>query len=742
VARTEDLVGGAEPGADPSLGSADPSSPDDRGGPPQPSPHEDGQATATQPAPPEDGQPADSQTVAGQDGQAPASSVAPPEDEQPAAATQAAPPEDEEPAASQPAVGGTVETLGQRFRGRVRRLLLAPAVVAVVVWLVGVPLAVLTVRVLDLNPLWSQGALMPLAIGLFMIVILGALAFLVRRRRAVTDALAGAAAGLAAVWVQLCLSSAFHGTPFGDSGLRGDAARLTAMITRYTVTLQPVDAFVPSVPSEYPPLFPWLIARVANLTHKPGWSLLGDAEALMMSLTVLVGFLLWQRLVPPWPAVMLAIAAPLAFGQPRKAYEVFTMAVLVPCALAALSRFRRPGGMHWVVAGLALGLILQIYQGYVLFTAAGLAVLAFLGWRDASRRGDGPAFLLHVAGIIATALVVAAWYLVPFVHGLLTIGGPRVNDVYVAAEITSDPFAVDRLLAGPLAPLAPFPLLAPLTIAGLFGLLALRHRRWWATPLLVLLGSAYLYRMVYLLVFVTTGHTGYLDYTGRIISMLLIVGGILTLWTAAPIVTARLRLRPAAGIGAASGAVFAGTAMFVVWGLWTPSPIGASDPAPHSVRGGPNLATYAHAEPLPDGALPRFKPANATVSGLPITSIEDAVERRLGPDARPVTLSANERLFAYLPWPAYVAVERQSSNTYTHYDDRVAVLRALSQVTDPAVFADLSSRTRFGRIDVFVLRERKFGWLWGDLQFSPGVFDSAHWWVEHLPTNTVVAIRR
>jgi Arabinofuranosyltransferase N terminal/Arabinofuranosyltransferase A C terminal len=674
VAEVEDLVGGAEPGADPTLGSVDARSPE------------------------------------------------------------ASPPATEkgEPPASRPAVDDAGQPPGERSRGRVRRFLLAPATAAVAVWVLGVPLAGFAVDALDLNPLRSRGALLPLAVGLLLIAILTAVAVCVRRP-ALSGAVAGAAAGLAAVWAQLCILSAFHGTPFGDSGLRGDAARLTAMVTRFTVTLQPVDGFVPSVPSEYPPLFPWLIARVANLTHTPGWALLGDAQALLMSLTVLVGFLLWQRLVPPWPAVMLAIAAPLAFGQPRKVYEIFTMAILVPCALAALCRFRRPGGMHWLVAGVALGLILQIYQGYVLFTATGLAVLAFLGWRDAHRRGEGRAFLLHVAGIIGTALVVAAWYLVPFVRGMLTIGGPRVNDSYVAGEITGDPFAVNRLFVGTLA---------PLTIAGLLGLVALRHRRWWATPLLVLLGAAYLYRMVYLLVFVTTGHTGYLDYTGRIISMLLIVGGILTLWTAAPIVAARLPRRPAVGVGAVSAAVFAGTAMFLLWRLWTPIPIGASDPAPHPLSGEANLATYAHAEPLPDGSLPRFNPIKTTVKWFPVTPIEDAVRRRLGPDAKPVTLSASEKLFAYLPWPAYVAVERASTNTYTHFDERVTVLRALSQITDPAAFADATSRTRFGRIDVFVLTERRFGWVWGGLQFSPRSFDSAHWWVEHLPNNTVVAIRR
>ena len=43
------------------------------------------------------------------------------------------------------------------------------------------------------------------------------------------------------------------------------------------------------MPTEYPPLFPWLIARVADVAHKPGWELVGDAQALLMSLTVLAG---------------------------------------------------------------------------------------------------------------------------------------------------------------------------------------------------------------------------------------------------------------------------------------------------------------------------------------------------------------------------------------------------------------------------------------------------------------------
>jgi hypothetical protein len=196
------------------------------------------------------------------------------------------------------------------------------------------------------------------------------------------------------------------------------------------------------------------------------------------------------------------------------------------------------------------------------------------------------------------------------------------------------------------------------------------------------------------------------------------------------------------GIGAVSAAVFAVTAMFVVWQVWTPSPIGASDAAAHPTPGDANFAALAHAEPLPNGELPRFHPKNTTVPWFPTTPIKTAVERRLGPEARPLTVSANEKLFAFLPWPAYVAVARLSSNTYTHWDDRVAELRTLSRLTDPAAFAAASGATRFGRIDVFVLNGHASYWGWGPLQFNPRLFNAAYWWVEQLPNSIVVAVRR
>ena len=64
------------------------------------------------------------------------------------------------------------------------------------------------------------------------------------------------------------------------------------------------------------------------------------------------------------------------------------------------------------------------------------------------------------------------------------------------------------------------------------------------------------------------------------------------------------------------------------------------------------------------------------------------------------TLASEERLFAYVSWPAYMGVDRTASGTLTRWDDRHAELKRLAQITDPKEFARVSANTQFGRIDV------------------------------------------
>ncbi len=168
-----------------------------------------------------------------------------------------------------------------------------PSLLALVVWLVCLPVAYGAVRLLRPgNPFELRTAMIPVAVGAVILAVTVVVA-----RRGQAEVVSGLAAGLFAGWVAFTMRVALHGTPFGFGGLSGDAGRMAAMANRYVTTWRSSDGIVPTVPSHYPPLFPWVVGHTAALVHMPAWQLLGFSEAIAMSAAVVAGFALWRRLV-------------------------------------------------------------------------------------------------------------------------------------------------------------------------------------------------------------------------------------------------------------------------------------------------------------------------------------------------------------------------------------------------------------------------------------------------------------
>ncbi|MFA1537985.1 arabinofuranosyltransferase [Actinomadura monticuli] len=600
----------------------------------------------------------------------------------------------------------------------------SPAALAVAAWAVATPIAMLLPDVAGRNPFTPRGAVLPIAVG--GLLLAAGLAFAaVRRDASRTEAASGIAAGLLAAWVALALRTSLHGTPFGFAGLVGDEGRMSAMATRYTATAVPTDGIVAGTATEYPPLFPWLVGRGAALLDVDAWRVLGDAQTLTISGAVLVTFLLWARLVPAPAALAVSAAALATFADPRKAHEVVALAVFVPWVAATFGRPPR-GRLHWLPAGVLGGLVVATYLGFVLWGAAGILVLAWLAWRAAD---DRRRYLAYLGKVVAVAAVTAGWYVVPYGLALLRDGGQMVSDQFPAPAITGEPF--------------PFLAVTPLGVlqtVGLLGVIWYRRAAWWATPLLCLVASAYLYRAVAASRYIVTGHTGLYYHTARMITVVLAIAGVLTIVRAAPGLVRRLATRDTIphGVTATALAGLIGWSAFTYWHSWTPP---TSDVA--AAGGTRRYATLAHTEPRPDGGLPRYAPARPTTRWFPVTPIRNAVAGVLGADAAPRTLSYDERLFAYLPWPGYIAVDRTAASSTTLWDDRHAALAALAAIPDPDAFAAASANTRFGRIDVFVLRAASASsWVWGDVRFRPAQFAPTHFTVRTLPNDTVVAIRR
>jgi Arabinofuranosyltransferase N terminal/Arabinofuranosyltransferase A C terminal len=608
---------------------------------------------------------------------------------------------------------------------RVVGLATNPTAVAVVIWLLVLPAAVALPRLADLDPFGQRAWSLSLGMGFAGVAALLGAGLLWMRRRGAEPALpvlAGVSAGLLAAWVALTLRVALNGTPFGFGGLLGDAGRAAALANRFSVTVTSSDAWAVGLPSEYPPLYFWLVGRAAAVLDTPTWQLIDDAQVLVTSATVIAGFALWRRLVPPWVALVIVALVLVVFGDPRKAYEVITAAVFVPWVLATFGRPPR-GRLHWAVAGAIGGLIVLTYQAWLVFGVLGLLALIVRTWRAAE---DRRRYLLHLVGVAVVATVVASWYVVPLLHAMLTKPSESISDLFAPGSMQLD--------------VLPFLAMTPLGVlqlVGLVGLVWLRRTTWWATPLLLLVAGTLLFRVLATLRFAATGHTTFLHYTSSLYSAVLVAAGVLVLVHAAPILAARAAAAPPPGLAAGAIALALTWVCYSFSGAWLP---GTAQPTAH-------YAAEAHQEPLPGGGYPRYVrgvPRSAPPP-FPAYAVRDSVERVLGPDEarRKITLSIDERLYAYLPWHGYLGTSRGASGSLSLWDERKAEIQRLTGVTDPAGFADATADTRFGPIDIFVLRRDGDRWTWLDQTFSPGQFDPARWVVDtNLPGDVVVAVRR
>src|SRR5437773_5890593 len=203
----------------------------------------------------------------------------------------------------------SVESAGDDIRGTGGRLReLNPSLAALITWLGCLPVAFAAATLGQADPFRLRVAMIPV-----VVLVAGVIAAGLASRRLPADLASGIGAGLFGGWVAFTLRVAVHGTPFGFGGLGTDAGRLAAMANRYAHTWHSSDAIVPSVPSNYPPLFPWLVGRLSALFHVPAWRLLSPAEAITLSFAVVAGYLLWRYLAPGPVALALSLPVLLCF---------------------------------------------------------------------------------------------------------------------------------------------------------------------------------------------------------------------------------------------------------------------------------------------------------------------------------------------------------------------------------------------------------------------------------------------
>ena len=627
------------------------------------------------------------------------------------------------------------ESAGDGTGGTGGRLLsVSPSLAALIIWIVCLPVAFGLASLGPANPFLLRVAMVPVVLAIGGVIVVG-----IASRRLPADLASGIGAGLFGGWVAFTLRVALHGTPFGFDGLAGDAGRMADMANRYASTWHSADGIVSSVPSHYPPLFPWLVGRTSALINVPAWKLLGPAEAITLSFAVVAGYILWRRLLPGPLALAVTLPVLLCFSLPEKAYEILALSVFVPWAMATFGDPPR-GRLHWLPAGLIGGLGVVLNWAFIIYGALGILALAVLTWRASPDRGR---YVRHLVLTVIVALVVASWYLVPYLGWGFLHSSKQVDDLFQGGGIQDSPLLF----------LTPSPL-GVLELIGVIGLLWYRGRVSWGMPLLLLTASAYAYWLLGLASFSLTGHTLLLQDTSRLIGPMLAAAGVLTIVHTAPRIARRISVRSVpAGLPALALCLLVVWTAITAWQGWMPggpTPVGGLyQPAVSTAW---NESTAAFATPLPDGSyVPVAGERGIHDAWFPTDPVKKDVTSVLGASATPVTLSTAEELFAFVNWPGYIAVSMGAAGTNTNWPARYAALQKLSRITDPVAFDAASAHTAFGPVDVFILqRSSPTRWTWQPidapypvLTFTPAQFSPHAFTVfTNLPGNLVVAVRQ
>jgi len=228
-------------------------------------------------------------------------------------------------------------------------------------------------------------------IQLFLLIYIGGMGLLLRARltpRWRTN--------LTLLWLGLfflaILTIRLKDTPFTVGGINGDARFYTTYITKLAAYPGYGDMFYKDLPAFYPPLYYFLVGRVADWLAVEPFRLMKYALLATVMILPLASGWLWRRLVDE-PMVVGGALVMLLYPDWFKPNEWLALAFFVPWWLHWVENITdyRPAtrwalARWWLVGGLLGALIFQLY--FFWFFVGGVTVMLNIGWWFCCRRTD------------------------------------------------------------------------------------------------------------------------------------------------------------------------------------------------------------------------------------------------------------------------------------------------------------------------------------------------------------------
>ncbi len=212
-------------------------------------------------------------------------------------------------------------------------------------------------------------------------------------------------AGLVGIYLFAAATLVLSGSSFPPIGIALDQGFRTASITKYAHSVALVDFAYKGLPPYYPPLFFWLLGRLAALTDTNAYEALKVGLLLSALVIPLCAVRFWSVITRDWAIAVAVAVAGLAFTDWYEPYGWLAVIVFVPWFLLFVLQVGRRDDLSrgMTVAGMAIGAAIVMTYYYPFFIGA-LALIGLLAVRPiAARHGIalGPKFPRRTGIVLA-----------------------------------------------------------------------------------------------------------------------------------------------------------------------------------------------------------------------------------------------------------------------------------------------------------------------------------------------------
>jgi len=465
-------------------------------------------------------------------------------------------------------------------------------------------------------------------------------------------------------------------TPYTLDALSGDQGLYTAYVTKFATYAGNVDAIYADLPAFYPPLYFYLLGRIAAWLHLEPFTLLKvGLLATTLALPLLVSWS-WRRLVSLPFAVATAFTL-LVEQQWYKPAEWVTMVLFVPWWLyyvencASRSFHTHWARWRWWFVGGLLGAIL--FQGYYYWFFIGGVSLLLQLLRNALQQSTRK----HVGGLLSTAVpmlvsaaIFSSIYWWPYLASMAQSGGWQIlqNRWIAVGELTMPlPFAEENFTA----------------IALLIGLLylavAAQDNRVMRSLLYFLVAVYGWFALGYVGLLAATPLLSFRAYPlATYLAALGLAFAVVHLWQSRAVLTTGHHTFSAARVSATFGIVFV-----LFFGQNT-------------------VLTWLKNEDVPKAVAMRYPAAQMT-----------ALDEAVGNSYRDKTILLSRDYvdwIAYRPFFSFLSWSAHYSHPAAHFYERLALLEKVTTVHSSQLFAAALFYNRYDHIEHLLLKSAPDSW--------------------------------